>query len=115
MVIARSPGAHRQKGDSMEEKTRRAEPPDAGVEDPLRALAGLIAKALQESAYSAHVRTTPSSSRMLTPEQAAEILQMGVYTVRRLCARGAIPCVRLGRCWRIPEIELQRFMKEKSN
>ncbi len=38
---------------------------------------------------------------MLTVEEVADLLKVNATTVRRLAARGKIPALRIGRCWRI--------------
>jgi excisionase family DNA binding protein len=51
---------------------------------------------------------------ILTVEQAAEILQMHVATVRRMLRLGQLPGMKLGpKEWRIPSDALQEFIAGK--
>lgn len=45
-----------------------------------------------------------------TVKQAAECLQVSIKTVRRLIKAGEINAVRIGRCVRISQSELDRLM-----
>ncbi|WP_311519596.1 helix-turn-helix domain-containing protein [uncultured Actinomyces sp.] len=45
-----------------------------------------------------------------TVKQAAECLQVSIKTIRRLINAGEINAVRIGRCVRITQSELERFM-----
>ena len=44
-----------------------------------------------------------NAGRILTVEQAAELLQLRAETVRRLLSKGELPGRKIGRKWRIPE------------
>jgi excisionase family DNA binding protein len=47
----------------------------------------------------------------LTPEQAATVVQANVITIRRACAAGSLPAVRLGsKQWRITPGALQEWL-----
>lgn len=48
----------------------------------------------------------PVAALLLTYEQAAELLQLGARTVRRLVERGELPAVRHGRAVRIDRRDL---------
>lgn len=45
-----------------------------------------------------------------TPEEAAEILKVIPYTVRKWLRDGKIKGTKLGRMWRISESELKRLL-----
>jgi excisionase family DNA binding protein len=47
----------------------------------------------------------------LTPEQAAEKLQMNARVVRRMLSAGTIPGKRVGRIWRISAQALREFIE----
>lgn len=49
--------------------------------------------------------------RLLTPEQAAEILAVRPVTVRSWIADGRLPRVKLGRCVRVPADAVARFIE----
>lgn len=51
----------------------------------------------------------------LTPEQVAEKLQLTKTTVYRMCRRGELPAVKLGKSWRISSQKLAELMEPKSN
>ena len=53
----------------------------------------------------------PFDLQLLSVKQAAQILGVSQKTVRRLLARGAISCVRIGRSVRIDHRELESVMK----
>jgi excisionase family DNA binding protein len=50
------------------------------------------------------------SERLLTPEQAAERLQLKTSSVRRQLQRGTLRGIKRGRVWRIPESALSEAM-----
>ena len=49
-------------------------------------------------------------NRILTLEQAAELLQLNYSTVRRYVMKGIIPGAKLGKTWRIVESDLKAFI-----
>lgn len=51
------------------------------------------------------------AGRILTTEQAAELLQVDVGTVRRWLRRGRIPGRRIARDWRISEDALNEWVR----
>lgn len=54
----------------------------------------------------------PMVEKLYTIEQAAEILQVNYYTLRRWIAEGKIHATKLGgRLWRISEADLEAFIK----
>lgn len=56
--------------------------------------------------------TKPTDLEILTPDQAAERLQVPTKTVILLCARGEIPGARkVGRRWRIPAWGIARMFE----
>lgn len=51
----------------------------------------------------------------LTPEQVAQKLQVTTTTVYRMCRRGEIPAVKIGKSWRISSKKLATLLEPKSN
>lgn len=51
--------------------------------------------------------------KLLTTEEVAEVLQMHNESVRRKCRSGEIPCIKVGRHWRIKEADLVEWLEEK--
>lgn len=52
-------------------------------------------------------------SELLTPKQVAEALQKSVFTVRRLIKQGKLPAFKVGNAWRIPRVNLEKFIREQ--
>jgi excisionase family DNA binding protein len=52
---------------------------------------------------------------MLTPTEVAEYLKVPVQTVWRWCRTGTLPAVKIGKYWRIPDTQLQVFIKSRAN
>ena len=52
-------------------------------------------------------------ARILTVEQAAEKLQLAPKTVRKLLREGQMPGRKVGRAWRLPETEIERWVGGK--
>jgi len=48
--------------------------------------------------------------RLLTPEQAAEYLQVAKRTIYKWLQEGRIAGVKAGSLWRIPETALEKFI-----
>jgi excisionase family DNA binding protein len=46
----------------------------------------------------------------MTPEAAAEYLQLHLDTVRRLLRQGKLPGVKVGRQWRISKASLDKYL-----
>lgn len=51
---------------------------------------------------SGHILPSPTSTRLLTVDEAATRLRVSTWTVRRWAREGRIPVVRLGRTVRAP-------------
>lgn len=47
----------------------------------------------------------------LTPEQAAEALQVATETIRRLIRAGKLPAVKIGRQWRIARSAIDAVLR----
>ena len=55
----------------------------------------------------------PSSSRpLLSAEEVAEYFGVGKVTVYRWCKEGRIPCLKIGKHWRVRREEMEDFLKE---
>lgn len=48
---------------------------------------------------------------VLTPEQAASILDMTTRRLSELAAAGVVPAVRIGRAWRFSKTRLEEFVQ----
>ncbi|MEK7528814.1 MAG: helix-turn-helix domain-containing protein [Patescibacteria group bacterium] len=55
------------------------------------------------------------SEHILTPEQAAKILQIHPFTVLKYIKAGRIKASKLGRVYRIRESAIERFLDESAN
>ena len=51
---------------------------------------------------------------VLTPDEAAIYIGVGVNQIRTLCSDGQIKATRVGRKWKIPKPCLERYMLEKA-
>jgi excisionase family DNA binding protein len=58
--------------------------------------------------------TTPTGPPrlLLTPQEAATCLGLGLTKVRELVAAGTLPSIQIGACRRIPVAVLERFVAE---
>lgn len=52
-------------------------------------------------------------AKLLTPEEAAEVLRLSEDQLRRYVSLGTLPAVRIGKLIRIDEAELEKFIKEQ--
>ncbi|AFV10552.1 excisionase-like protein [Thermacetogenium phaeum DSM 12270] len=52
--------------------------------------------------------------RLLTPEEAAELLAVSPKSVRKWLWQGKLKGVRVGRLWRIRESDLEAFLEDRS-
>jgi len=52
-------------------------------------------------------------TKMLTPSEIAEKLNLHPNTVRDYLKAGVLPGVKLGRVWRVEEEDLDKFLKER--
>jgi excisionase family DNA binding protein len=50
-------------------------------------------------------------NKLLTPEEAAEILGISVYTIKDFLRAGKISGVKVGKLWRIEEKVLKEFIE----
>ncbi len=53
--------------------------------------------------------------KLLTPEQAAEYLQVSNVTVIRWLKEGKITGHKVGRFWRIKEVDIQEYLDKQKN
>ena len=51
--------------------------------------------------------TTPT---VLTPPEAAALLQISTKTLLKMAAAGQVPCFRAGRLWRFPAAGLEKWL-----
>jgi putative molybdopterin biosynthesis protein len=51
------------------------------------------------------------SPKVLTPPQAASLLQISEKTLIKMAASGQIPCFRAGRLWRFPAAALEKWLE----
>jgi excisionase family DNA binding protein len=51
--------------------------------------------------------------KLLTPEQAAEVLQITPKTVRQYITSGSLPAAKMGRVWRIDQKDLRDFIEKQ--
>jgi|WetSurMetagenome_2_1015567.scaffolds.fasta_scaffold00638_7 excisionase family DNA binding protein len=56
-----------------------------------------------------------NTSKLLTPEQVADILQIHVLTVYNYIRKGKFEAVRLGRTYRIDPEDLERFVQSNKS
>ncbi len=49
--------------------------------------------------------------KLLTPEEAADILGISVYTLKDFLRAGKLPGVKVGKLWRIEEIALKAYIE----
>ena len=52
-------------------------------------------------------------TKMLTPSEIAEKLNIHPNTVRDYLKAGILPAVKLGRVWRVEEEDLEEFIRER--
>jgi excisionase family DNA binding protein len=50
------------------------------------------------------------SPRVLTPPEAAALLQVSTKTLLKMASEGKIPAFRAGRLWRFPTVALERWL-----
>jgi excisionase family DNA binding protein len=55
------------------------------------------------------------SAKILTVEQAAELLSVRPKTVRALAAGGIIPAAKVGKFWRVDEVLLREWLRNKAS
>jgi excisionase family DNA binding protein len=48
---------------------------------------------------------------LLGPEEVAEYLGVGLVTIYRWCREGRLPCLKIGKHWRIHQKDLQDFLR----
>ena len=54
----------------------------------------------------------PSSRTLLSAEEVAEYFGVQTTTVYRWCREGRIPCLKIGKHWRVRREELEDFLKK---
>jgi len=52
---------------------------------------------------------------LLSVKQVAEKLQLCEATIREYLKAGRLRAIKIGRCWRIDAIELERLMQESAS
>lgn len=58
-------------------------------------------------------KPNPAITPLLTIPQAAEVLQVSERTVRRWIDRGELIAHRIGRQWRISQMDLETFIRAR--
>lgn len=53
-------------------------------------------------------------NEMLTPNEVASYLKVPVKTIWRWCRTGTLPAVKIGKYWRIPQDELDAFIRNRA-
>lgn len=48
--------------------------------------------------------------KLLTPEEAAELLRLSTYTLQDYARKGIVPAIKVGRAWRFSEAELNAWL-----
>jgi excisionase family DNA binding protein len=61
-----------------------------------------------------NTQTPPSVTRLLTPDDVAELLRLSKTTVYRLCRRGEIPTLRIGGSLRVDPDALDGWIRRQS-
>ncbi len=51
---------------------------------------------------------------LITPEEAAEMLGIGMNTMYKLLGNGQIRAMRIGRFWKIPKRAIQEFIIQET-
>ena len=51
--------------------------------------------------------------KLMTPEEAAELLRLSVYTLQEYARNGVIPAIKVGRVWRFSKSELTAWLLEQ--
>ena len=69
----------------------------------------------QVTEFNAEMNACAESADVLTPEQIAERLQVGIRAVYKLCQTGRLPAFKLGaKSWRIRKSDYQNFLETSS-
>ena len=53
------------------------------------------------------------TKRFHTPQEVAELLRVSSAAILRLLRQGDLPAVRIGRAWRVEDVELQRWLRHR--
>ncbi|MCF6413164.1 helix-turn-helix domain-containing protein [Collinsella tanakaei] len=61
------------------------------------------------STSDSNVRCSEHTQRLLTPSQAASIVNVSARTVTRLCGQGKLKAIKIGAQWRINRDALLEF------
>lgn len=56
------------------------------------------------------MEATPPAAALLTAEQAAEYLNISLWTLRQWCSQRRIPCIKLGRAVRFDPVSLAAYV-----
>ena len=66
--------------------------------------------AVPDDARAQLTRTGSAHDPLLTPREAASVLQVSAYTICQRARRGEIPAIRLGKFWRFRRSSLERWL-----
>lgn len=50
---------------------------------------------------------------ILTLEEVAKILNLKVSTIRKYCRHGELPCIKIGRSYRVEKKDLENFLLDR--
>ncbi len=55
----------------------------------------------------------PGRQAFFTPREISDILRISVYTVRRWIKEGSLPAYKVGRGWRISDVDLEQWLNQQ--
>jgi excisionase family DNA binding protein len=58
-------------------------------------------------------QSVPSQGRFLTVAEVAQTLRVSAMTVYRLIGGGELPAVRVGKSYRIREVDLDKYLSDR--
>jgi len=58
---------------------------------------------------------TSEAQTFLTPQEVSDLLRVSVYTVRRWIKEGSLPAYKVGRGWRISEMEMASWLENRTS
>jgi len=55
----------------------------------------------------------PGRQTFFTPQEISDMLRISVYTVRRWIKEGSLPAYKVGRGWRISNVDLAQWLDQQ--